>query len=176
MGPIRLPCSTFGYILSLKRLDFSVSSHAHFDLFLLHKFSPAQLSQPYLLPPALSTVHGASVPYAPGDSISLGTHTAFAMPAASKDQSSIRQALERARNCDDGTVDAQTTTVLEAAIAELWLRIQAEPDSYVLSSDEFALFNYFLKRYRGSSVAQRAVARFWNNYHGSANTDGDTKT
>lgn len=69
-------------------------------------------------------------------------------------------------------MDAQTTAVLEAAIAELWRRIQAEPDSYVLSPDEFALFNYFLERYRGSSVAQRAVARFWNNYHGSVNTDG----
>lgn len=94
------------------------------------------------------------------------------MPAASKDQAAIRQALERARNCEDGTVDAQTTTVLEAAIAELWHRIQGEPDTYVLSPDEFALFNYFLERYRGSTVAQRAVARFWNNYHGSTNTDG----
>lgn len=97
------------------------------------------------------------------------------MPVSSKDQAAIRQALERARNCEDGSVDAQTTTLLEAAIAELWHRIQAEPDSYVLSPDEFALFNYFLERYRGSAVAQRAVARFWNNYHGSANPDGGPK-
>lgn len=89
--------------------------------------------------------------------------------AMSKDLAGIRQALERARNCEDGTVDPQTTAVLEAAITELWTRIQADPDSYVLSRDEFALFNYFLERYRGSAVAQRAVARFWNNYHGSPN-------
>ncbi|KAJ5112103.1 hypothetical protein N7532_000148 [Penicillium argentinense] len=93
----------------------------------------------------------------------------------SKDPASIRQALERARNCEDGSVDAQTTALLEAAITELWNRIQAEPDTYVLSRDEFALFNYFLERYRGTPVAQRAVARFWNNYHGSSNSDAAGK-
>lgn len=87
----------------------------------------------------------------------------------SKDQVTIRQALDRARNCENGTVDAQTATVLEAAINDLWARLQAEPDTYVLNRDEFALFNYFMERFRGSSVAQRAVARFWNNYHGSPN-------
>lgn len=93
----------------------------------------------------------------------------FHSPAMSKDLAGIRQALERARNCEDGTVDPQTTAILEAAITELWTRIQADPDNYVLNPDEFALFNYFLERYRGSTVAQRAVARFWNNYQGSPN-------
>lgn len=98
------------------------------------------------------------------------------MPDSSKQQAAIRQALERARNCEDGTVDAQTAALLETAIAELWSRIQAEPDSYILNSDEFALFNYFLGRYRGSNIAQRAVARFWNNYQGSPNAHaGDKK-
>ncbi|KAJ5248670.1 hypothetical protein N7468_000121 [Penicillium chermesinum] len=83
----------------------------------------------------------------------------------SKTQAGIRQALEHARNCETETVDSQTTATLEAAISDLWNRIQAEPDSYVLNRDEFALFNYFLERYRGSNVAQKAVARFWNNYH-----------
>ncbi|KAJ5370144.1 uncharacterized protein N7496_006236 [Penicillium cataractarum] len=93
----------------------------------------------------------------------------------SKDLAGIRQALERARNCEDGTVDPQTTAILEAAITELWTRIQADPDSYVLNPDEFALFNYFLERYRGSTVAQRAVARFWNNYQGSSPNAGAKK-
>jgi hypothetical protein len=90
--------------------------------------------------------------------------------AMSKDPTAIRQALERARNCEDGSVDAQTTALLEAAITELWTRIQRDPDTYVLTRDEFALFNYFLERYRGSIVAQQAVARFWNSY-GSPNAD-----
>lgn len=89
----------------------------------------------------------------------------------SKDPAKIRQALERAQNCEEGSVDPQTTALLEAAITELWTRIQSQPDSYVLSRDEFALFNYFLGRYRGSPVAQRAVARYWNNVHHSPNSD-----
>ncbi|CAG8060145.1 unnamed protein product, partial [Penicillium nalgiovense] len=85
----------------------------------------------------------------------------------------IRQALEHARECEDGSVNVQSAAVLEAAITELWNRIQAQPDSYVLTPDEFALFNYFLTtRYRGSTVAQRAVARFWNNYRRTTNCDG----
>ena len=68
-------------------------------------------------------------------------------------------------------MDPQTTAILETAITELWNRLQAEPNTYVLSRDEFALFNYFLERYRGSTIAQQAVARFWNNYHGSSNVD-----
>ncbi|CAP92851.1 hypothetical protein E8E15_001716 [Penicillium rubens] len=85
----------------------------------------------------------------------------------------IRQALEHARECEDGPVNAQSAAVLEAAITELWNRIQAQPESYVLTPDEFALFNYFLAtRYRGSTVAQRAVARFWNSYQKTTNCDG----
>ncbi|KAJ5151804.1 hypothetical protein N7492_010099 [Penicillium capsulatum] len=94
----------------------------------------------------------------------------------SKDPAAIRQALERARNCEDGSVDLSTVALLEAAITELWNRIQAEPDSYILNPDEFALFNYFLERYRGSTVAQRAVARFWNNYQGSLAGSGGKKS
>jgi hypothetical protein len=78
----------------------------------------------------------------------------------------INQALDRARNSDD--VDPDTSALLEAAIVKLWNKIQAEPNSYVLSRDEFALFNYFRQRFRESAVAQRAVERFWNNFQGDA--------
>lgn len=92
---------------------------------------------------------------------------------SSVDPSGVRQALERARNCEDGHIDSQTSEILEAAIAELWKTIQTQPDTYVLDRDEFALFNFFRDRFRGSSVAQKAVERFWNNYRGaSSNTDG----
>ncbi|CAI7580448.1 unnamed protein product [Penicillium viridicatum] len=76
----------------------------------------------------------------------------------------IRQALAHARECEQGPVNAQSAAVLEAAITELWNRIQAQPDSYVLTHDD--------TRYSGSPVAQRAVARFWNNYQGATNCGG----
>ncbi|KAJ5420059.1 hypothetical protein N7465_002578 [Penicillium sp. CMV-2018d] len=77
----------------------------------------------------------------------------------------IEQALAHARECEHGPVNAQSAAILESAITELWNRIQAQPDSYVLTRNEFSLFNYFKStRYNDSPVAQRAVARFWDNY------------
>ncbi|KAJ5909159.1 hypothetical protein N7495_001841 [Penicillium taxi] len=92
------------------------------------------------------------------------------MPNSSKDQATIQQALECARNSEDGTVDPQTSAILEAAITDLWNRIQDQPDTYILSWDEFPLFNYFMERFRGRDVAQRAVARFWSCNHGPSKT------
>lgn len=85
---------------------------------------------------------------------------------SSANERHVRQALERARTSEDGHVDPQTSDILENAIGELWRRIQIHPDSYVLNGDEFALFNYFRERFRGSAIAQRAVERFWNSYRG----------
>ncbi|KAJ5129214.1 uncharacterized protein N7515_005253 [Penicillium bovifimosum] len=97
-------------------------------------------------------------------------------PPLSRSWAEIRLALEHARDGEDGPGNTESAAVLEAAITELWNRIQAQPDNYVLSPDEFALFNYFLaSRYRGSPVAQSAVARFWNNYQATTNCDGVTK-
>lgn len=87
------------------------------------------------------------------------------MPS-SADDLRVRQALDRARTSEDGHIDSRTSDILEDAIAELWRRVQMQPDSYVLDRDEFALFNYFRERFRGSTVAQRAVERFWNSYRG----------
>ncbi|DAA73654.1 TPA_exp: Uncharacterized protein A8136_4088 [Trichophyton benhamiae CBS 112371] len=79
----------------------------------------------------------------------------------------VRRALESARNTVDGQVDPRANAVLEAAINEVWRRIQSQPDSYILNRDEFALFNYFRDRFRNSPVAQQAVERFWNNFRGN---------
>lgn len=88
-------------------------------------------------------------------------------------QGGFWQALERARNSEDGQIDSETSGTLENAIHELWRRLERDPDGYVLSRDEFALFNYFRDRYRGSTIAQGAVARFWNSVQGdTANIDG----
>ncbi|KAJ5549752.1 hypothetical protein N7535_002307 [Penicillium sp. DV-2018c] len=96
-------------------------------------------------------------------------------PPLSRSWAQIRLALEQARDCEDGPGNTETAAVLEAAITEVWNRIQAQPDNYVLSPDEFALFNYFLiTRYRNSPVAQSAVARFWNNYQATTNWDNVT--
>lgn len=79
----------------------------------------------------------------------------------------VRRALESARNCDDGQLDPRMSLILETAISELWRKIQLHPDTYVLSGDEFALFNYFRERFGDSPVARQAVERFWNNFRGA---------
>ncbi|OAX81389.1 hypothetical protein ACJ72_04269 [Emergomyces africanus] len=86
------------------------------------------------------------------------------------DPETIRVALEEARNSEDGRIDSRITTILEAAIGELWRKVQVQPDSYILTRDEFALFNYFLDRFRGP-VAQRAVERYWNSCNGQPSDD-----
>jgi len=94
---------------------------------------------------------------------------------SSPDRDTVRRALEEARNSDDGHINPHTSAILESAIRELWHKIQAQPDSYILSRDEFALFNYFRDRFRGSPIAQRAVERFWNNFQGNvSDIDGYT--
>lgn len=94
--------------------------------------------------------------------------------ASRLDRDTVRRALEEARTSEDGHISPQTSAILETAIGELWTKIQRHPE-YILSRDEFALFNYFRDRFRGSSIAQRAVERFWNNYQGNASDiDGYT--
>ncbi|EEH46215.2 uncharacterized protein PADG_02365 [Paracoccidioides brasiliensis Pb18] len=84
--------------------------------------------------------------------------------ASTPNPETIRTALEEARNSEDGRIDPRMISVLETAISEVWRKVQAEPDTYVLTRAEFALFNFFLIRYRGP-VAQRAVERYWNNFN-----------
>ncbi|KAJ6131017.1 hypothetical protein N7523_001477 [Penicillium sp. IBT 18751x] len=97
------------------------------------------------------------------------------MPGSSNDPDAIRQALDRARDCENGPVDASTSAILEAALADLWSRISAAPETYVPSPDEFALFNYFLRRFQGNPIARRVVSRFWDNYQAPPNNEANNK-
>lgn len=89
------------------------------------------------------------------------------------DREAVRRALELARSSADGQIEPRVNTVLENAIRDLWRTIQSHPDTYVLTRDEFALFNYYRERYRNSSVARRVVERYWNSPQASrAEVDG----
>ncbi len=86
--------------------------------------------------------------------------------SAATDTLTVSRALEIARNSEDAGVDPAVTAILERAISEIWQRLIAHPDSYILSKEEFAVFNYFRNRFHGSDIAQKAVGRFWNNFQG----------
>ena len=77
----------------------------------------------------------------------------------------IQRALDIARNSEGG-VDPTISSYLERVLREVWARLHAQPNTYIFSKDEFALFNYYRARFQSSDIAQRAVQRFWDHYVG----------
>ncbi|KAH8685587.1 hypothetical protein BGZ60DRAFT_362184, partial [Tricladium varicosporioides] len=75
---------------------------------------------------------------------------------------SVTQALEIARDSEEGARDPTIANVLENAVAAIWARIQDQPQSYVMTRDEFAVFNYFQRRFEGYEVATAARKRYWD--------------
>lgn len=97
----------------------------------------------------------------------LYTYTHNTMPSRLPDN--VCKALEIARESTDGYVEPKINDILEAAISDVRRRLEAQPDTYVLSRDEFALFNYYRRSKFNDSplaqkIAQTATERFWNNY------------
>jgi hypothetical protein len=75
----------------------------------------------------------------------------------------IQKALDIIRN-SEGVVDPIIRNFLDRQLRAIWARIEAEPESYILNKDEFALFNYYRYRSSSSTLAQSAIKRFWDNY------------
>lgn len=73
-----------------------------------------------------------------------------------------QRAIDIARNTE-GELDPSVRNYLEGALTAIWNRVSLEPDTYLLSKDEFAVFNFFIRRFDGIEVAERAVARYWQN-------------
>lgn len=80
------------------------------------------------------------------------------------DNSLVAQALEAARDSPEGAEDETVKSVLETALGEIWSRIQAEPSSYVMTREEFAIFNYFQHRFEGQKIAIEAKRRYWDRF------------
>lgn len=72
-----------------------------------------------------------------------------------------QRALDIARNTE-GTLNPEVAAYLDQACVDISNRINAEPDSYILTKDEFAVFNFYRSRFSGV-VAEAAVERFWRN-------------
>ncbi|TAQ91415.1 hypothetical protein B7494_g259 [Chlorociboria aeruginascens] len=76
---------------------------------------------------------------------------------------SVAEALEIARGSPEGAEDPIVKQVLENAISEIWAKISANPTAYVMTRDEFAVFNYFQIRFKDNQVAVSAIKRYWDN-------------
>ena len=86
-------------------------------------------------------------------------------PLAPSEAENIRHCLEIVRNSEPGQAPGNAVATIERAMAELWARVEAGDQSYVMTNTEFAVFNFFRSRYasgRYAGVAQKATARHWN--------------
>lgn len=88
------------------------------------------------------------------------------MGSTSDDQMTLAKALEIIQNNEAGQHPAAVNTVLERAAGEIWHRILAQPTTYVMTKDEFTIFNRYRARFSDHHLAEQAVARFWNNFRG----------
>ncbi|KAF2127432.1 hypothetical protein P153DRAFT_67372 [Dothidotthia symphoricarpi CBS 119687] len=79
---------------------------------------------------------------------------------------SLAQAVYIAQNSDGG-IDQQLARFLEKRLAQVWSKLNAQPNSYMLPSDEFALINYYRQRFGDSEVLKSATKRFWDNHTGT---------
>ncbi|PNP79660.1 hypothetical protein FNYG_07006 [Fusarium nygamai] len=85
-----------------------------------------------------------------------------------QDDSSVAQALEIARESPDGSSDPTISKILESALTRIWAKVEMHPDSYVMTRDEFAVFNFFQDRFINSVNTKKAVdarKRYWDNTH-----------
>ncbi|CAG9999516.1 unnamed protein product [Clonostachys byssicola] len=82
--------------------------------------------------------------------------------ASPSHDAAVSQALEIARESPDGAQDPTISKILESALSHIWTKVQTHPDSYVMSRDEFAVFNFFQHRFAGQKVAVMAKKRYWD--------------
>ena len=88
----------------------------------------------------------------------------------------LTKALDIAKENQNGQVPPAVSQMLERKIADIWRKIQAQPNTYVMSREEFAVFSYYRSRYDNNRTAQDAVARFWSNYKGESTVDGTSSS
>ncbi|KAF2085967.1 hypothetical protein K490DRAFT_21031, partial [Saccharata proteae CBS 121410] len=73
----------------------------------------------------------------------------------------LSEALERARETESGP-DPALLHRLQNELVAIWQKLQRQPNSYLLSRDEYALFNYFRQDTLDNETARKAVQRFWD--------------
>ncbi|KAK5628702.1 hypothetical protein RRF57_004417 [Xylaria bambusicola] len=75
----------------------------------------------------------------------------------------VLQALEVARDNPEAAGHGAIRDLLESTLASIWNKILADKSRYVMSRDEFAIFNFFQDRFRNNPIAMTARKRYWDN-------------
>lgn len=114
--------------------------HAHHAVPQQH---PHHHVQPYYASPVYSPMPHRQPPGQPPYAGLGNSHT----NGIRRQDAAVTQALEIARESPDGAVDPTICGILNKALDEIMARARAAPDRYVMSRDEFSLFNYFQHRF-----------------------------
>ncbi|KAI0514595.1 hypothetical protein F5B22DRAFT_234684 [Xylaria bambusicola] len=75
----------------------------------------------------------------------------------------VLQALEVARDSPEAAGHGAIGDLLESTLASIWNKILADESKYIMSRDEFAIFNFFQDRFRNNPIAMTARKRYWDN-------------
>ena len=94
---------------------------------------------------------------------SWGYHPAQAPTAK---EMAVAEALEIARDSVHLDLNSDLMYLLATALDQVWAKIQAQPESYIMSRNEFAVFNFFQHNFKGNEMAIDARKRYWD--HASA--------
>jgi hypothetical protein len=94
--------------------------------------------------------------------INMGTQFQTTPAQKSSHDDTVAQALEIARESPDGASDPTISAILENALSQIWARVQAQPNSYVMTRNEFAVFNFFQHLFEGDKDAIAARKRYWD--------------
>jgi len=95
-------------------------------------------------------------------SISMGSNNGGTRQPSAQSTTTVAEALEIARESEEGARDPTVSSLLETAVTAIWSKIEAQPTSYVMTRDEFAVFNYFQHRFEGLPLASAARKRYWD--------------
>ncbi len=91
------------------------------------------------------------------------------MSSATRNSSTIADALDRAKSNPTGDIPTQANQVLEQAVVDTWRRIREKPDTYEMTVQEYSVMNLFNERHRDDPVYKKAVGRYWKKRHNSTN-------
>ncbi|KAF9777346.1 hypothetical protein IL306_004444 [Fusarium sp. DS 682] len=73
----------------------------------------------------------------------------------------LAQSLEIAHESPKSASYPSIRQILESALEEIWAKVQNQPNSYVMTRDEFAVFNFFQDRFTDDKLAIAARKRYW---------------
>ncbi|KAI2640182.1 hypothetical protein GGS21DRAFT_505579 [Xylaria nigripes] len=88
----------------------------------------------------------------------------------------VIQALVTARDFPEVMESQPIRDMLESALAGIWSRVLANENGYIMSRDEFAIFNFFQDRFRNNTVAMNARKRYWDSLSVPITEMGRTET